>query len=191
MAWTIENTNGKQWRIVSPDGKWTMQPEGEITAEDARTICELVTRSAARSAGEWLLISLADRLRAAQRTYMADKTPANGIAVGVAALEYDSAREAQRPLDRRDPVRQAASALVEALCDCRSFEVEAGASGEGPLVEMIRALGIDTPPSLAAWLADGVDANEPCDRCGEHHPSGAMEDGVCPACADDADEGEA
>lgn len=191
MAWTIENTNGKQWRIVSPDGQWSMQPEGEITADQARQICELVTRSAAQAAGEAMLITLADRLRTAQRAYMADKTQINDIAVGLAAVEYDQGREGQRPLDRPDPVRQAAIDLVKALCDCQSFEVEAGASGEGPLVEMIRALGIDTPPNLAAWLADGSDDNGPCDRCGEHHPAGAMEDGVCPACADDGDEGEA
>jgi len=104
MVWTVENTGGKQWRIVSPDGRWAMQPEGQVTVDEARQICELATRSAAQAAGERMLIHLADRLRAAQRTYLANKTESNGIAVGVAALEYDKGREGQRPLDPFDIV---------------------------------------------------------------------------------------
>jgi NTP pyrophosphatase (non-canonical NTP hydrolase) len=94
------------------------------------------------------------------------------------------------PTGAEDPVRLAALRLVETLDDAQSFEVEAGESGEGPLVHLIRALGIKTPPNLKAWLDDSDDANEPCDRCGEHHAAGAMDDGLCPACADDAEDEE-
>lgn len=87
-----------------------------------------------------------------------------------------------------DPVRQAAIRLVEDLDDAQSFEVEAGCSGEGPLVNLITALGIRVPPNLQAWLDDSDDANAPCDRCGEHHAAGVMEDGLCPSCADDTGE---
>lgn len=97
MAWTIENTGGKQWRIVSPDGQWWMQPEGQVTADEARHICEVATRTAAQAAGERALIHLADRLRATQRAYLADRTETNGRAVGAAALEYDHFREGLRP----------------------------------------------------------------------------------------------
>lgn len=84
-----------------------------------------------------------------------------------------------------DRVRRAAIRLVEDMDDAQSFEVEAGCSGEGPLVDLITALGIKVPPNLQAWLDDGDDANEPCDRCGEHHAAGVMEEGLCPSCSDD------
>ena len=97
------------------------------------------------------------------------------------------ALETMLPTGGEDPVRQAALRLIEVMDDAQSFEVEAGESGEGPLVHLIRALGIKTPPNLQAWLDDSDDANEPCDGCGEHHPAGAMEDGLCPACVDDVE----
>lgn len=38
-VWEVENRNGKQWRIVGPGGQWTMQPQGLITADEAKAIC--------------------------------------------------------------------------------------------------------------------------------------------------------
>lgn len=36
----ITSVNGKSWRLESVDGKWTMKPEGFITASEAKDICE-------------------------------------------------------------------------------------------------------------------------------------------------------
>jgi len=46
----IEHTNGKRWRIESADGRWTIQPEGKITADEARVLCERIL--SALTAGE-------------------------------------------------------------------------------------------------------------------------------------------
>jgi len=35
----IQHTNGKRWCIESADGRWTIQPEGQITADEARALC--------------------------------------------------------------------------------------------------------------------------------------------------------
>lgn len=39
-GWMLMNDNGKRWRICGPAGRWVMKPEGAITADEARTICE-------------------------------------------------------------------------------------------------------------------------------------------------------
>lgn len=39
-GWMLMNDNGKRWRICGPAGRWIMKPEGAITADEARTICE-------------------------------------------------------------------------------------------------------------------------------------------------------
>ncbi len=39
-GWMLIDDNGKRWRICDPTGRWVMQPEGVITADEARTICE-------------------------------------------------------------------------------------------------------------------------------------------------------
>lgn len=39
-GWMLMNDNGKKWRICGPAGRWVMKPEGAITADEARTICE-------------------------------------------------------------------------------------------------------------------------------------------------------
>ena len=92
-------------------------------------------------------------------------------------------------LPAADPVREAATELVQKLCAIRSFEIEAGCSGEGPLVKLIKALGKPIPTSLQEWLKEGdEEAGDDdfgvCDQCGEHHPEGVLEEGLCPACSD-------
>jgi hypothetical protein len=42
LDWTVENVNGKQWRITGPGGQWTMKPEGLISADDAKAICSRI-----------------------------------------------------------------------------------------------------------------------------------------------------
>lgn len=39
-TWHVKHNNYKQWCIFSPDGRWTMQPVGMISADEARDICE-------------------------------------------------------------------------------------------------------------------------------------------------------
>ncbi|MCL8385811.1 hypothetical protein [Xanthobacter aminoxidans] len=39
-GWILMNDDGKRWRICGPAGRWVMKPEGAITADEARAICE-------------------------------------------------------------------------------------------------------------------------------------------------------
>ncbi|SFD74292.1 hypothetical protein SAMN05428997_14814 [Bosea sp. CRIB-10] len=69
----------------------------------------------------------------------------------------DDARRAVKAVN----AGQALSNLVDALIECRSFEVECGCSEEGPLVLALEALGRPIPPELQAWFDQGMDMEEP------------------------------
>lgn len=59
-----------------------------------------------------------------------------------------------------EAIERALVDLCTALVDCQSFEVEAGCSGEGPLVKAFEALGRDLPDELKEWLKQGdIDAD--------------------------------
>ena len=53
--------------------------------------------------------------------------------------------------------KRALSELIDALCECSNFEVEAGCSGDGPLVRACRSIGKRQPAELRAWLKDEED----------------------------------
>ncbi len=44
--WSLENSDGKRWRIESRSG-WTMQPVGNVTAAQAEAICKRVMAATA------------------------------------------------------------------------------------------------------------------------------------------------
>jgi len=48
-GWMLMNDNGKRWRICGPAGRWVMKPEGAITSDEARTICETAMGTALAS----------------------------------------------------------------------------------------------------------------------------------------------
>lgn len=50
--WTIENDEGKRWRIVGPAGRWTMQPVGNIDVREAEDVCSLAVEGH-RAGTEW------------------------------------------------------------------------------------------------------------------------------------------
>lgn len=56
---------------------------------------------------------------------------------------------------------QALTNLVDALIECRSFEIECGCAEEGPLVLALTALNRPIPPELQAWFDQGMDMEEP------------------------------
>jgi len=98
-------------------------------------------------------------------------------------IQVDRAEKRGQTAPAVDPVRVAAAELVSQMCEIRSFEVEAGAAGDGPLVALIAALGSAMPPQLAEWLKEG-ETDVPCVVCGEWHPEGVMEGDHCPNCVD-------
>jgi hypothetical protein len=44
------------------------------------------------------------------------------------------------------------------------------------------------PPAAADFDQADEDGQEPCDRCGDHHPRAVLEQGLCPLCGDDEGE---
>jgi len=48
-GWILMNDGGKRWRICGPSGRWVMKPEGAITADEARVICEAAMDATALS----------------------------------------------------------------------------------------------------------------------------------------------
>jgi hypothetical protein len=61
---TIEGENGKRWRIVGPNGQWSMQPIGTVTAGEAEAICRaaLSGSAAAGTTDEETARQVADRI---------------------------------------------------------------------------------------------------------------------------------
>lgn len=50
---------------------------------------------------------------------------------------------------------EALSDLIDAIDNVRGFiDLEAGCSGEGPVVRACEAIGKPIPPNLAAWLKE-------------------------------------
>ncbi|MCP4561982.1 MAG: hypothetical protein GY873_08605 [Bosea sp.] len=69
----------------------------------------------------------------------------------------DDARQAVKAVNSAE----ALSNLVDALIECRSFEVEFGCAEQGPLVLALEALNRPVPPELQAWFDQGMDMEEP------------------------------
>ncbi len=51
--------------------------------------------------------------------------------------------------------KTALSDLIDSLCESQSFEIEAGCSGEGPIVRACRAIRKPLPTELREWLREG------------------------------------
>ncbi len=45
-----------------------------------------------------------------------------------------------------------------------------------------------TCPVCDAEIADDEDPHEACSACGEEHPIGVMDEGLCPSCGDEDEE---
>lgn len=55
------------------------------------------------------------------------------------------------PTARAKEMRGALVALIQALDDCQSFEIEGGEGGYGPLYEACKAARIPLPGNFKAW----------------------------------------
>lgn len=58
-------------------------------------------------------------------------------------------------MTQSDNIRIALEDLLEDLINCRNFEVEFGASGEGSMFRAYKALGKSPPRELLDWAEEG------------------------------------
>jgi hypothetical protein len=96
-GWTLSSDNYKRWMIVGPDGLWTMQPVGMISASEAEAIC---------------------------RATLAKSSPVEAVAVKATEDELAAIREFAETRSQYKPTSLAHKLFVKAVCTVAEAWIE-------------------------------------------------------------------